>query len=369
MPRPLTIAHVLSSFGVGGQERVAFDLAVRQRKRGHRVIAVSLSPDPQGPLGDEFEGAGVATFAVAKRPGIDATLPPRLWARFARSRVGVVHTHNPMPLIYAAMPARLLGARLIHTKHGRNPGSRGSQLLRRAAARLASSFVAVSDATAQQALDHGDCPRERLHVIPNGIALDRFRPDPGVRHTVRAELGIPQTAWVVGTVGRVDANKNQSMLVRAAAPLVGNDFRVIIVGDGPLLDDVRSLIGTLPDARMVQAVGRRMDVDRLLPAFDMFVLSSDTEGLPLVLPEAMASGLPVVSTAVGGIPDVVRDGETGFLIDAGDEQDLRDRMSALAADPVLAAKMGARAREIALAQYSAERMLDDYMELYRGAAP
>lgn len=367
-PARLTIAHVLSSFGVGGQERVAFDLAQRQAARGHRVIAVSLAPAPHGPLAAEFEAAGVATYAVPKRDGLDATLPPRLFARFARSRVQVVHTHNPLPLIYAAAPARLVGARLIHTKHGRNPGSRGYHQLRRAAAHLAHAFVAVSEATAEQAREQRDCPASRLRVITNGIALDRFRPDAGVRHAVRAELGLPQDAWVAGTVGRVDANKNQALLVRAAAPLLADGFRVVIVGDGPQLEAVRAMVSRLPRPELVHVLGRRMDVDRLLPAFDMFVLSSDTEGLPLVLPEAMASALPVVSTAVGGIPDVVRDGDTGFLIDAGDEEALRDRLGRLWGDRALAAQMGDRARELALSAYSADVMLDRYMALYRGAA-
>ena len=128
------IVHVLSSFGVGGQERVALDLAIGQQARGHDVAVVSLAGGPDGPLADEFAAAGVATAQVPRRDGLDPLLTAKL-ARWLRAyRADVVHTHNPLPLIYGAPAARLAGAIAIHTKHGRNPGGRAHRLARRAAA-------------------------------------------------------------------------------------------------------------------------------------------------------------------------------------------------------------------------------------------
>src|SRR6188474_2395130 len=134
------IAHVLSSFGLGGQERMAVDLARAQRASGHRVMAVSLAPPPEGPLAETFLEAGVKALTVAKRPGFDVTLPIRLGQLFVREGVEVVHTHNPQPLIYGAPAGRLAGAALIHTKHGRNPDSLRRRLLRRAAAQLVDAY-------------------------------------------------------------------------------------------------------------------------------------------------------------------------------------------------------------------------------------
>jgi glycosyltransferase involved in cell wall biosynthesis len=277
----------------------------------------------------------------------------------------VVHTHNPLPLIYGAPAARLAGAAAIHTKHGRNPAGRANRLLRRAAAQLAHAFVAVSETTAEQAREQHDAPRSRMHTIANGIRLDRYHPDPEARAAARVELGLGD-ATVVGTVGRLDTYKNQALLVRAIAPLLSSQVRLVIVGDGPARADVEAAVAALPEPRWVVMTGRRMDVPRLMPAFDIFCLSSQTEGLPLVVPEAMSAALPIVSTAVGGIPTVVDEGETGFLVPV-DETALRAALQTLIEDPVRARTMGVAAREVALERYDYGRMVDAYLALYQNA--
>ncbi len=360
-----SIVHVLSSFGVGGQERVALDLAIGQRARGHTVTALSLAPPPDGAMVDEFRDHGIAVGRVAKRGGLDPTLVPRLAKALRELRADVVHTHNPLPLIYGAPAARLIGAAAIHTKHGINPGSRGHRLLRRAAARLTHAFVAVSDTTAAQARAQHDAPEDRLHTIANGIRLDRYRPDAEARAAARVELGLGD-AWVVGTVGRLDPYKHQALLVRAIAPLLSSRVRLVIVGEGPSRADVEAEVARLAEPRWVVMTGRRMDVPRLMPAFDVFALSSKSEGLPLVVPEAMAAGLPIVTTAVGGLPGVVDDGQTGMLVPV-DELALRAALERLADDHAHARAMGARAREVALDRFSSDRMVDAYLELYARA--
>ena len=359
-----SIVHLLSSFGVGGQERVALDLAIGQLARGHRVSAISLAPAPDGPIADELVAAGVAIDRVPKRGGLDPTLVPRLVRALRRLDADVVHTHNPLPLIYGAPAARLAGAAAIHTKHGLNPGSRGHRMLRRAAARFTNAFVAVSDTTAAQARAQHDA--RRVLTIPNGIRLDRYHPDAEARAEARVELGLGD-AWVVGTVGRLDDYKNQAMLVRAMAPLLSSRVRLVIIGDGPNRAAVEAAVAALPEPRWAVMTGRRMDVPRLLPAFDVFALSSTTEGLPLVVPEAMAVGLPIVTTAVGGLPDVVAHGDTGLVTSSGDEAMFAGALAQLEHDRDAARRMGERAREIALSRYSSERMVDAYLELYAQA--
>ena len=353
---------MLSSYGVGGQERVALDLAIGQRARGHRVAVISLAAAPDGAMADEFREAGIVVDRVAKRGGLDATLVPRLALAFRRHGADVVHTHNPLPLIYGAPAARLVGARAIHTKHGKNPGTRGLIALRRAAARLVHAFVAVSETTAEQARHQRDA--KLVHVIPNGIRLDRYAPDPAARAAIRTELGLGD-AWVVGTVGRVDDNKNQIMLVRALAPTLGRDHRLVIVGDGPAREALAAEVAKLPDPSTVILTGRRMDVPRVVHAFDVFALSSVLEGLPLVVPEAMAAGLPIVTTAVGGLPSVVDEGHTGLLVPV-DEAAMRQALGRLANDHALAARLGTNARTVALERYSADRMVEAYLALYGG---
>jgi glycosyltransferase involved in cell wall biosynthesis len=360
-----SIVHVLSSYGVGGQERVALDLAIGQKRRGHEVAVISLAPEPDGAMADEFREHGITALRVPKHGGLDPTLVPRLLRALRERGVDVVHTHNPLPLIYGAPAARLAGAAAIHTKHGANPGELGHRLLRRAAALFTHAFVSVSDTTARQALALRDAPRSRMHTIPNGIRLDRYHPDPEARAAARVELGLGD-AWVIGTVGRMDDYKNQALLVRALAPHLSSRVRLVLVGDGPSRAEVDAAVAALPDRRWVVLTGRRMDVPHLLPAFDVFALSSRSEGLPLVVPEAMAVGLPIVTTAVGGLPSVVDDGSTGLLVPV-DEAMLSAALGKLIADPELAREMGQRAREVALERYSADRMVEAYLALYAQA--
>jgi glycosyltransferase involved in cell wall biosynthesis len=360
-----SIVHVLSSYGVGGQERVALDLAIGQKARGHDVSVISLAPEPDGAMAQEFAQAGITTSRVPKRGGLDPTLVPRLARELRRRKIDVVHTHNPLPLIYGAPAARLAGAAAIHTKHGINPGSRGHRMLRRAAAQLTDAFVAVSDTTEAQAREQHDAPLKKLHTIPNGIRLDRYAPDSEARAAARVELGLGD-AWVIGTVGRLDQFKNQSMMVRAAAPLLSSSVRLVIIGDGDSRAEVEQAVAALPEPRWVVLTGRRMDVPKLVHAFDVFALSSKSEGLPLVVPEAMAAGLPIVATAVGGLPSVVDHGVTGLLVPV-EEQAFGAALAVLAGDHAMAKQMGAKAREVALARYSHDRMVDAYLELYERA--
>lgn len=359
------VVHILSSFGMGGQERVAYDLAVSQLRAGWRVTAVSLASPPDGPLADEFRAAGIAVDSVARSlPRVDPILILRLAHWMRRHDAELVHTHNRMALIYGAPAARLAGARVVHTKHGRNPRGGTRLAAGKLAARFVDAFVAVSPETARVARDRNEVDERRLIVIQNGVELGRFHPDPGARERVRRELGIAVEARVVGTVGRVAAEKNQALLVRAMAPLVGPNVRLIVAGDGPLMAQLSALVGTLGVARFVHLLGARRDVPEILNALDVFALSSDTEGLPLVVLEAMATGLPVVSTSVGGIPTVLDEGRTGFLVPARDEAALRDRVAALTADPAGCRACGDGARSSAITRYSAVRMQRDYLELY-----
>ena len=359
------IVHILSSFGMGGQERVAFDLATSQRAAGCAVTALSLAPPPDGPLAAEFRDAGIEVVRVARvKPGVDPILILRL-ARWLRShKIELVHTHNRMALIYGAPAGKLARAAVVHTKHGNNPQGGTRLIAGNLAGRCVDAFVAVSAETAAFARKRSEVDDRKLMVIPNGIELGRFHPAPEARVRLRKQLGIDAGAWVIGTVGRIAAEKNQALLVRAMAPLLGPATRLVIAGDGPLMPDLTALVGSLNTARYIHLLGARRDVPELLNAMDTFVLSSDTEGLPLVVLEAMATALPVLSTRVGGVPNVLDEAETGFLVPVGDEAALRDRAAQLRADPETNRAIGARARDAAVTKFSADRMQRDYLALY-----
>lgn len=346
---------------MGGQERVALDLGAAQVKRGHAVAAVSLAPLPHGVLAEEFAARGISIHSAPKGAGFDLGLIVRLARLLREQRIDVVHTHNPQPLAYGASAARLARAAIVHTKHGINP-DRGRRLwLRRAGGHLVDAYVAVSEATAEVARRNRECLPGRLHVIPNGVDLEAYQPDAAARAAVRAELDIPGDAWVFGTVGRVSVEKDHALLVRAAGPLLGPRVRLVIAGDGAELANVRAVAEA--HRPWVVLTGVRHDIPRVVASFDAFALSSRMEGLPLALLEAMACGLPVVATDVGGVGEVLDHGTAGMLVPPRDEGALRRALEELARDPAAASALGDRARRRARA-YDAAGVVDRYMELY-----
>ncbi len=361
----MVVAHVLSSLAIGGGERVALELAGGQTDARHRVIVVSLAPDgPDGPLGEAFGERGVPVRRVVKRPGLDPTLALRMAALFRREGVRVVHTHNRLPLVYGAAAGRMAGAVVIHTRHGPGRGNAGQRMLWRGAGRLLHAYVAVSPELLELAKSLRACAPAKLRVIENGIDVDRFNTSPEARRAARESLGLPQDAFVIGAVGRLSPEKEFPFLVRTAAPLLGPDVRLVIVGGGAQEAAVRAEVSKHQVEPFVLLPGARNDVPRYVAAMDVFVLSSSMEGLPLAVLEAMAAGLPVVATAVGGLPNLIDDGKTGFLVPSGDEHPMRDRLRALRADPALARAVGERGRTLARARYSRDQMVSRYLTLY-----
>jgi glycosyltransferase involved in cell wall biosynthesis len=360
----MLVAHVLSSLQIGGAERMALELAAGQIGAGNDVMVVSLEEPPDGPLEEAFRRRGVGVHRVAKTSGFDVTLPLRLAALFRRERIGVVHTHNRLALVYGAPSGKLAGAKVVHTRHGPGRG-RGSELwFRRGAGRVIDAYVAVSPALAALAREYRDCSDRKLTVIENGIDVTAFGAAAGERAAVRAELGIPGDAWVVGSVGRFAVEKNYPLLVRAAAPLLGPNARLLFVGDGTEAGKIRAEIEACGVAPFVSLAGVRHDVPRCLAALDVFALSSNFEGLPLCVLEAMAAGLPVVATSVGGLPTLIEDGVTGFLVPAGDPKALEQALSRLRDDRALARAVGERGRAQVARVYGSDSMVRRYLDLY-----
>ena len=290
--------------------------------------------------------------------GRDVLLVARLREAFRRLRPDVVHTHNPSPMFYGVTAALAAGVRRrVHTKHGKNIyGSKAGLYAARLVVRGISYVVCVSEPTAAVAREKERVPEARLRVIPNGIPLGAFAPSAESRARLRAELGIPERAFVVGSVGRLAKEKDYPLLVRAMTPLLGEETRLVIAGAGAHEPEIRAAIEPRV-ARFVHLLGLRRDVPAVLAALDVFTLTSTTEGLPLAIPEAMACGLPVVATAVGGVPSVVT-GETGDLVPSGDREALTARFERMRGDVERRKRMAEAARRYALREFSIEAMTD-----------
>jgi glycosyltransferase involved in cell wall biosynthesis len=362
MENSLSIVHVVYSLGVGGQERVILDLAAAQISQGHDVTVLVLSPAAEGDLEKEFAGRKVPVVRVPKGDGVRPDLVWRIRRFLARAGTKLVHTHNPQPLIYGAPAGWLARAGVVHTKHGEHRDTALRMTLRRQAARLVDAFVAVSEPTAAFARVHRECAAAKLQVIPNGTDLSRFARDAQARARIRDKLEIAETAFAAICVGRFVPEKNQRDLIRATSSLWSESFHLIFAGDGPLQNEVKAGAEGSP---FVHFLGQRSDIPELLAAADAYVIPSVTEGLPIGLIEAMASCLPVIATAVGGIPAVLRDGELGILVPPGQPDALRTALTGMQANPESARRRAVSARKVALEEFGVSRMVGDYNRLYR----
>ena len=212
-------------------------------------------------------------------------------------------------------------------------------------------------------------PESKFAVIRLGIQLEeRVAIDPATRAETRRVLGIGDDRFVVGWIGRMTGVKRTDDVLRAVRLLRdrGVDACLCMVGDGPDRDQVEQLAGELGIVRHCLFPGYQEEVGQFFSAFDVFVLPSGNEGTPVTAIEALAGGCPVVATRVGGVPDVVRDGEDGFLVEPGAVDELAERLAQLAADPKLRARMGASGRDRVVARYAVPRLIDDVDALYRG---
>jgi glycosyltransferase involved in cell wall biosynthesis len=208
-------------------------------------------------------------------------------------------------------------------------------------------------------------PQHKICVVPNGVDINRFRPDARARFEVRSELKLHDDCFVWLAVGRFDYAKDYSNLLHAFAQLSHEDAFLLIAGQGPLKSRMESLAHQLGIAQKVLFLGIRQDVPRLMNAADGYVMSSFYEGLPMVLLEASASGLPIVATDVGGNRELVLNGQTGYLVSPRDAEALSAAMRRLMNMPVESRnQLGVRGRERVLALYSLDRVVDQWEQLY-----
>ncbi len=350
--RALRVAHIAPAFGIGGLERMLVDFARRADTRRFEQNFVAIGAD--GPIGAELAALGRPVTALAKDDGFRPALVLRL-ARLLRERkIDVVHTHNAAGLFYGAPAARLAGVRrIIHTRHGVEPISGRAMQALRVVSLLVNHIVCVSADNAALARREG-FPSAKLVTLLNGVDLDRFAcrgPAPGRRALL---------------VARLSPEKDIATLLRAAALLreSGRPIALDIVGSGPCLGDLTALRDELGLTEMVTFPGASDDVRDALEQAGLFVLPSVTEGISLTLLEAMASGLPVVATAVGGNVEVVADQETGLLVPPSRPEAMADAIDAVLADPERAKRMGLAGRCRVELRFDLARTIADYEALY-----
>jgi glycosyltransferase involved in cell wall biosynthesis len=381
----IKILRVIARLNMGGPALHVAYLTEGLRKRGYdtTLVAGSLARGEDS-MAFVADARGVEVVRIDElgreiSPLRDLMATIRLARLIRRERPQILHTHTAKAGTVGRVAARLAGSRkppiVVHTFHGHVlRGYFGPfrtllfRLLERWLASGTTALIAVSPQVRDDLVSLGVAPRERFVVIRLGIELDeRVASERNGRGESRRYLGIPGDRFAVGWIGRMTAVKRTDDVLIAFKSLrdSGVDAVLCMVGDGPDRIPLEQRAQELGVARDTVFLGYQEDVAPFYAAFDVLVLPSGNEGTPVTVIEALAAERPVVATRVGGVPDVVRDGEDGFLVEAGATDDLADRLGRLARDPALRARMGKKGRERVLPRYAVERLVDDVDELYR----
>lgn len=365
--RKATICQILHSLNVGGAEVLACRLA-RQLQNEYRFVFLCL--DDLGTLGQQLREEGFEVSVLGRRAGFDVQCVRQIARLALKHQADLIHAHQYTPFFYSRAPG-WFGRRLpvLFTEHGRfHPDlpNRKRMAFNRLFLRPDDRVVAVGEAVRTALVANEGIPTRRIQVIYNGVHLEDFSVNGQDRIAVRRELGIGDNAPVAIQVARLDYLKDHSTALRTAERVRQQlpHFKLLLIGEGPERAKIEKEIEQRQLSGNVVMLGQRSDVRRLLAAADVFLLTSISEGIPVTFVEAMGAKLPVVSTAVGGVPEVVVDAETGLLTPSGDDQRLAEALVLLLQDPVEAERLGRAGHGRALRLFTESSMHAQYAAMY-----
>ena len=367
------ILQVITLSDWGGAQSVLFDLATRLQEEG-MVVEVACSPG--GPLVAKLKEQGIKVHLLShmKRdfsPLSDLKCLIELYRLIRRGKYDIVHCHSTKAGFLGRTAAWLARVKKIYfTVHGwgfYNTEEYGKArgllvVLERIAARFSTKLICVSKNDMVQGLENRIAPKEKLHVIHNGIKIESF-PEKGI---LRREIGAGEEEIVFGFVGRLAPPKNPQLFLKAAEKVLGiaPNSKFVLIGDGPFYEECLRWVRSQGLTKSIFLLGFRSDVRLLLQDFDVFVLPSRWEGLPLTVIEAMFAGKPVIATDVGGVSELVENGKTGFLIPSENLEELVEKISFFLSHPDEIQKMGFEGKKKAEEAFTLKRMIENYSSIY-----
>lgn len=362
--RPLRLLCMLDELDIGGTEQQILELTRRIDRRHFEPLVCCFR---HGRKAREIESLGVPVFRVEKRHKLDITILPRLVRLLRRERIDILQTFLWTANAWGRAAGRLAGVPVIVA------GERNvdiweqsyKRVIGRALARMTDRIVGNSEAVRTYLLERGGLAPELVTTIHNGVNFERFDTpiDPMER---RRELGIPDDALLAGVVARVEPAKDHETLLRALAHVRDRtgDVHLAVVGDGSLRPGLEKLAHELGIGERVHFTGFRTDAAEWIASFDFSVLSSRKEGLSNTVIESMAAGRPVIATAVGGNPEVIVEGETGFLLPVHAPEAFGEAIAQLVSDRERLRAMGAAGHKRVRELFSVEQMVEKTSELY-----
>lgn len=362
------LVYVVNSLNPGGTEKLVVEMSLAFAPEFDVEV---LCLDEPGLWADTLRVAGIPVHCLWRQPGLDLAMPVKLARFLKRTGARIVHAHQCTAWFYAALSRFLeAGPRLLLEEHGRFfPEVKNPKRIfvnRLLAKRRTHRVIAVSEDIRTRLQQYEGLDADQTRVIYNGVKVDPpLTRD--ARDAMRRELGFQPDSFVVGTVGRFDPIKNLPMLVGSMARAAGSceNLRGLLVGDGPVFRDVRALIEREGLSDRVRLTGFRGDARTLIQCMDLFVLSSVSEGTSMALLEAMASGVPVAVTDVGGNPEVVLNGKTGWVVPSGSVDALSTVIVACIEDARQRQAFAAAGQSRFEALFTFDRMIEHYREQYR----
>jgi glycosyltransferase involved in cell wall biosynthesis len=361
----LSILQLVLDLSPGGTQRLVIEITKRLTER-FRLAVCCL--DEAGAWADELIDRGVAVVQLRRSPGFHFSIGRQVAQLSAEHGVSVIHAHHYSPFVYGRI-ATIVNPRLklAFTEHGRlsdRPPSLKRRLANLALGRFRGPVFAVSDALKSHMVGEGFAAR-RVAVVHNGIDIGA-PPADAERRAARRRLMAGDDTFLVGTAARLDTVKDLPALVEAVAIARTKHPRLslVVIGDGEERAALETAIRDRGLANAISLLGYRSDVRQLLPAFDLYVNSSISEGISLTILEAMAAAVPVLATAVGGTPEIVIDGETGRLVPPRRPDVMASAMLALAFDDERRRIFAAAGRSRVETSFSLDRMVADYARAY-----
>ena len=384
MARKLRVLHIITHLAVGGAtENTLTTCRLGDPERVESATLAGPTSDQEAELADTARDWGVTVHTLPSlvrpiSPLADLRAYRDMVAWLRRDKWDVVHTHGSKAGILGRLAAKKAGVPvIIHTVHGwghhdrQHPIERGILVAaERYTAGITDTMIVVADANRAKGMSDNIGRREQYVTIHSGIDIARYRDVVVDRDALRASLGIPKDALVVGTVSRLAPQKAPGDFVKMASMIHAKrpDVHFVFVGGGPMQAEFEADVKAAGLVDVVHLAGYRKDVPEMLRTFDIFALSSLWEGLPRVFAQAMCAGLPIVATNVDGAPEAVFEGENGYLVPAGQPEQLADRTLRLLEDDGLRRRMGARGMEIVDPGFSDREMVKQIEEVYfRGA--
>lgn len=363
--RPIRVMHLIEDLENGGAERLVVNLVQALDTEKFRAAVGCLTR--KGRMAAEVERAGIPLHAMHKRPGVDFSLLVRLVRCMRRQRIDIVHCHVFTANLWGRIAAMLAGVPVLIThEHSSFTLDSSTRLrLERVLIRRTAKAITVSENLRQAFIEHGELPADRFETIHNGL---RDQPAPSATRVeqIRHELQLDRFKQIVGTVGRLEWRKNYPLLLEAFAGVLPHhpEVGLLIVGSGPEAQRLEHKVRELRLSGNVVFAGHRSEVPALLAQMDVFCMSSLTEGISIAMLEAMAAGLPVVATQVGGNAEIIPDERFGLLVPSQNAGALGGALSRLLNQRELRREIGEHARKRVRQHFSERQMVRRLEELY-----